>query len=154
MREFWIHYHVKWGHILALIQSSVIMKKKDRTTQLSSSIPWRLQACHHIGLNLKVNAIMMLLRNLSLRQGMCNGTQLRDTHLLNKGHNFQNFILAALIHFKRLFFCIHWNFLLFFQFLHPLGFETSHGGAERRVWGREANKAVPPSHDGVGYEPD
>jgi len=34
-------------------------------------------------LNLKVNAVVMLLRNLSLRQGLCNGTQLRVTHLHN-----------------------------------------------------------------------
>lgn len=32
-------------------------------------------------LNLKVNAVVMLLRNLSLRQGLCNGTRLRVTHL-------------------------------------------------------------------------
>ena len=32
-------------------------------------------------LNLKVNAVVMLLRNLSLQQGLCNGTRLRVTHL-------------------------------------------------------------------------
>ena len=34
-------------------------------------------------LNLKVNAVVMLLRNLSLRQGLCNGTLLKVTHLHN-----------------------------------------------------------------------
>ena len=34
-------------------------------------------------LNLKVDAVVMLLRNLSLRQGLCNGTRLRVTQLHN-----------------------------------------------------------------------
>ncbi|QQP52990.1 ATP-dependent DNA helicase [Caligus rogercresseyi] len=32
-------------------------------------------------LNLKVNAVVMLLRNLSLRQDLCNGTRLKVTHM-------------------------------------------------------------------------
>ena len=34
-------------------------------------------------LNLKVNSVVMLLRNLSLRQGLCNGTRLKVTHMHN-----------------------------------------------------------------------
>jgi len=34
-------------------------------------------------LNLKVNAVMMLLRNLSQRQGLCNGTRLKVTQMHN-----------------------------------------------------------------------
>lgn len=42
-------------------------------------------------LKLKVNCIVMLLRNLSLRQGLCNGTRLKVTHL------HHNCIQAAVI---------------------------------------------------------
>ena len=42
-------------------------------------------------LNLKVNCIVMLLRNLSLHQGLCNGTRLKVTHL------HQNCIQATVI---------------------------------------------------------
>jgi hypothetical protein len=34
-------------------------------------------------LNLKVNSVVMLLRNLSLRQGLCNGTRLKVTQMHN-----------------------------------------------------------------------
>ena len=44
-------------------------------------------------LNIKVNAIVMLLRNLSLRQGLCNGTRLKLTHMHN--HCIQAIILTG-----------------------------------------------------------
>ena len=34
-------------------------------------------------LNLKVDSVVMLLRNLSLQQGLCNGTRLKVTHMHN-----------------------------------------------------------------------
>ena len=34
-------------------------------------------------LNLKIDSVVMLLRNLSLRQGLCNGTRLKVTHMHN-----------------------------------------------------------------------
>ena len=65
-----------------MIQSSVPMKRRQNypTDFLNSLTPLGMPP-HR--LNLKVNAVVMLLRNLSLRQGLYNGTRLRVTHLRN-----------------------------------------------------------------------
>ena len=57
------------------------MRKRDRTIPPSSSTLTPSGMPPHC-LNLKINSVVML-RNLSLQQGLCNGTRLKVSHMRN-----------------------------------------------------------------------